>query len=505
MAFSRTQQWLTAGFGLVLISLIGTALSARNAIWEQANAASFIEELMDRSEALDELLWALSMAESSQQRYFETQQEDALASYYQQIEIIESYRNELLLETLATEAHPAEGSAYHEALSPFSEALADRLESLEQGISPDSPVEQALTAAEQSDILQQGREDQLKLEDTLQDFLDAGGLEYSFGLSPEREIAVNNALWRISLASGIGALTTGILYLWLMQLIGRQEQQAQALEQENQTLSQSFKSQGKNLKTVTSSLETELSRRQEIETTYKEIEQAKELTDLKLNFFSLASHELRTPLSAILVSAQLLDNPNAQRSEEKRSRNLKRIQSSAKTMTQLLADILLLTRAEAGKLEFSPQRIELPDFCQRLMDEVKFNAQAHQQMLVQHQGSCDIAYLDNKLLRAMLMSLLTNSIKYSPQESEIQLTIIGEEAQVCFQIKDQGIGIPLADQQYLFESFRRGNNVEKTPGTGLGLAVVKKCLDLHGGSIELESQVGLGTTFIINIPWQYPA
>lgn len=100
------------------------------------------------------------------------------------------------------------------------------------------------------------------------------------------------------------------------------------------------------------------------------------------------------------------------------------------------------------------------------------------------------------------MSLLTNSIKYSPQESQIQLTIIGEVGQVGFHIQDHGIGIPLADQQHLFESFRRGHNVKKTPGTGLGLAVVKKCLNLHGGSIELKSTVGTGTTFIINIPWQ---
>ena len=250
--------------------------------------------------------------------------------------------------------------------------------------------------------------------------------------------------------------------------------------------------------------ERELSHRQQIETTYKEVEEARELSELKLNFFSLASHELRTPLSAILVSAQLLDHANAPWSEEKRSRNLKRIQSSAKTMTQLLSDILLLTRAEAGKLEFSPQPVELLDFGQRLVDEVKFNTQAQQQIVVRQQGQCDIAYLDTKLLRAMLMSLLTNSIKYSSPESQIQLTVVGEASQVCFQIQDQGIGIPAADQRDLFESFHRGNNVEKMPGAGLGLAVVKKCLELHGGSIKLESQVGIGTTFFISIPWQQP-
>ncbi|MEO0943207.1 MAG: histidine kinase dimerization/phospho-acceptor domain-containing protein, partial [Cyanobacteria bacterium J06642_12] len=94
----------------------------------------------------------------------------------------------------------------------------------------------------------------------------------------------------------------------------------------------------------------------------------KELNDLKLNFFSLASHELRTPLSGILVATQLLQQAKGELSAEKRSRNLRRIQSAAKTMAQLLADILILTRAEAGKLEFNPEPLELQPFCQRLID-----------------------------------------------------------------------------------------------------------------------------------------
>ncbi|MEO1183119.1 MAG: sensor histidine kinase, partial [Cyanobacteria bacterium J06636_28] len=106
-----------------------------------------------------------------------------------------------------------------------------------------------------------------------------------------------------------------------------------------------------------------------------------------------------------------------------------------------------------------------------------------------------------RLLRAMLMSLLTNAIKYSPQESEIQLTIWGEHGHTRFQVSDQGIGVPAADQQHLFESFHRGQNVKSFSGTGLGLAVVKKCLELHGGQIEVESQVGVGTTFSIYVPW----
>ena len=99
------------------------------------------------------------------------------------------------------------------------------------------------------------------------------------------------------------------------------------------------------------------------------------------------------------------------------------------------------------------------------------------------------------------MGLLTNAIKYSPQESEIKFTIWAEKDHTRFQVSDQGIGIPLTDQQHLFESFHRGQNVETIVGTGLGLAVVKQCLALHGGAIEVESQVGVGTTFTVDIPW----
>ena len=502
MAFSKPQQWLTAGFGLLLASLVGTAFTARQAILEQATTLSLFEAMEAKAEVLEDFLFALSNADSIRDQYFESQTPEILNNYEEQLDLIDSFREDLLFEA---QLIPPEEEAYQTALEQLTEAINQHLENLEQVFVLESVP--ALSDEQKTTLTERSRETEAAIEKALELFLQAESesTEQPLEVFPDVEIETNNALWKISIVTGIGSLTASILYVWLLRLLGQQAKQNQALEQENQRLGESFQSQQQNLESITSSLQDELSRRQEIETTYKEVEEAKELSDLKLNFFSLASHELRTPLSAILVSAQLLDNAHAPWTEEKRSRNLKRIQSSAKTMTQLLSDILLLTRAEAGKLEFSPQQVELLEFSQALVDEVKFNAQAHQQIVVQHQGSCDIAYLDQKLLRAMLMSLLTNSIKYSPQESQIQLTIIGEVHQVCFQLQDQGIGIPLADQQHLFESFRRGSNAEKTPGTGLGLAVVKKCLDLHGGHIELDSQVGLGTTFIINLPWQQPS
>ncbi|MCA1990553.1 MAG: sensor histidine kinase [Coleofasciculus sp. S288] len=116
------------------------------------------------------------------------------------------------------------------------------------------------------------------------------------------------------------------------------------------------------------------------------------------------------------------------------------------------------------------------------------------------QGQCSIAHLDEKLLHSILTNLLTNALKYSPQGGQINFTLICEQEKAIFKIQDQGIGIPLEDQNHLFELFHRGKNIENIPGTGLGLSVVKKCLELQSGEIALKSEVGVGTTIIVTLP-----
>ena len=109
-------------------------------------------------------------------------------------------------------------------------------------------------------------------------------------------------------------------------------------------------------------------------------------------------------------------------------------------------------------------------------------------------------YMDEQLLRHILGNLLSNAIKYSPIGSTIRFTVVCEDETVIFQIQDQGIGIPQEDQQHLFESFYRASNVSNIAGTGLGLAIVKKAVDLHGGEITFDSEVGVGTTFVVSLP-----
>ena len=494
MNLSRPQQWLTVGFGAVFVALLGTTMLARQAIVNRVHPLEWAEEESYGYAYLNGLLVAMSEAEVAQQAYLETGEEEMLERYYARVNTLSDYYSDLIDEYIEMEID----DPYREPLENLGNAIENHNILLTTEIEQYEAEE--LSPTMQLDLVQQRLETRLDAQFALQELLEGDSLERGWEIA-DTSISINNELWLNSVAVGLGSITLCILYGWLIQMLKRQAQTETDLQSENQVLSEKLHAQIADLKTAKSALETELSRRQEIEATYKEIEQAKELTDLKLNFFSLASHELRTPLSAILVSAQLLDNPNAEWSETKRSRNLKRIQSAAKTMTQLLADILLLTRAEAGKLEFYPQMVELPNFCKSLVEEVKFNTQAQHHISVTHQGESEFAYLDEKLLRAMLMSLLTNAIKYSPQESEIQFTISGENGHTRFQVRDQGIGVPAADQQRLFESFHRGQNAKTVAGTGLGLAVVKKCLDLHGGTIEVESQMGVGTIFTVDIPW----
>jgi len=514
MTVSQPQKWLNLGFGVVLTTLLGTGLIAYRAIINREYPLAMESAVENGYAQLNELLAAIAGAEVSHQAYLETGAEENQRESYVYLERAESF-----LEGLKAEELDAEDSdikeldiqefealdteediywLYEEALAPLETALEKRVEGLAKNINePDSEPPDLQT---QIDRATQRSQDQFEIYEALQILLEEGSIDEQWALA-DTSLSINNRLWILSLVVGVSMLTLCALYLSLRQTLSRSQRVQQQLQQEKETLAATLSTETADLLSAKTSLAEELSRRQAIETTYKEIEQAKELTDIKLNFFSLASHELRTPLSAIMVSAQLLDNPNAQWTEAKRSRNLRRIQSSAKTMTQLLSDILLLTRAEAGKLEFNPQTIEIEAFCTALVESVKFNTQAQHHILVEQKGECAIACLDESLLRAMLMSLLTNAIKYSPQESEIRLIILGKQGHTQFQLTDQGIGIPAADQKQLFESFHRGENAKSIAGTGLGLAVVKKCLDLHGGNISVDSEVGVGTTFTIDLPW----
>ncbi|MBD2258777.1 ATP-binding protein [Pseudanabaena sp. FACHB-2040] len=240
-------------------------------------------------------------------------------------------------------------------------------------------------------------------------------------------------------------------------------------------------------------------KRQELEQMQQKLAQEKELGELKLQFFSMVSHEFRTPLSSILGSAQLLRETLYSTIDAAKLKGLLRIQASARLMTQLLNDILTLARADAGKLECRPELLEIQSFCLNLIEDLQLLNEPPRAIQFSQQGNCTHAYLDEKLLYSILSNLLSNAIKYSPADSPIYFTLYCEPGSIAFQVRDEGMGIAPEDQAQLYEPFIRGKNIGNTTGSGLGMAVVKKCLDLHQGEIELESEVGLGTTFTLKI------
>lgn len=244
-------------------------------------------------------------------------------------------------------------------------------------------------------------------------------------------------------------------------------------------------------------------RRQKLQILEQTLSQQQELSYLKLNLFSMISHEFRTPLSVILASSQLLAEILEPKIEQVHLRNLYRIQASAKLLNRLMTDILTITRAEAGKLECQPDWIDIEAFCLNLLDDIQssyLSNESHHRLNFTSHGRCRRVFLDEKLLYSILSNLVLNAIKYSPDDSEIDIQLSCEPEGIRVAVHDAGMGISQNEQDNIFTPFYRGQNVENISGSGLGLAVVKKCLELHHGHISVASDAGKGTTFAVYIP-----
>lgn len=231
------------------------------------------------------------------------------------------------------------------------------------------------------------------------------------------------------------------------------------------------------------------------------LEKEKELNELKSRFISMTSHEFRTPLTTIFSSTELLQDYSAKWAEDRKQKHFQRILTAVKHMNQLLNDVLLIGQAEAGKSKCNPALLDVIHFCQDLVDELQITANSHTITFVSQSDRLH-AYLDEKMLRHILSNLLSNAIKYSPEGGNVSFTLNCEQGKIIFRVQDRGIGIPAADQAQLFDTFHRASNVGTISGTGLGLAIVKKAIDLQHGQITFESEVGVGTTFIVSLPLQ---
>ena len=229
----------------------------------------------------------------------------------------------------------------------------------------------------------------------------------------------------------------------------------------------------------------------------KALEKERELNELKSRFVSMASHEFRTPLSTILTSASLIGRYNEPGTEDKRAKHISRIKSAVGNLTGILNDFLSLSKLEEGKFENQPETFNLTDLVYNTIDEIKLITKPNQKIIYQHEGTNEVT-LDRKFSRNICINLLSNAIKYSEKDIFISTSITPEKIQII--VKDQGIGIPKEEQEYLFTRFFRAKNATNIQGTGLGLNIVRKYLELMQGSITFESELQVGTTFTITLP-----
>lgn len=232
----------------------------------------------------------------------------------------------------------------------------------------------------------------------------------------------------------------------------------------------------------------------------KSLAREKELGQLKSNFVSMVSHEFRTPLGVIMSSAEILENYLDQLEPEDRREQLVSIRKNTRRMADLMEEVLVLGMVEAGKLDYKPTALDFPAFCRRLVDELQ--SATNNKCLVQISTPEDVnsAFADERLLQHVFNNLLSNAVKYSPAGSTVHFEIERDADSAVCRIRDHGMGIPDSDLERLFSAFYRGRNAGQVPGTGLGLTIVKRCVELHRGKIKVESTVGRGTTVTVKLP-----
>lgn len=230
------------------------------------------------------------------------------------------------------------------------------------------------------------------------------------------------------------------------------------------------------------------------------LENEKELNQLKSKFISLVSHEFRTPLTTILSSTELLEVATHKLIEERKKRHFKLIKNAVSRMTKLLDDVLVMSKAESGKLQYNPQLMNLNLLCREITEEMQQGIGNNHKVYFSDQGDASNVYMDSKLLHHIFTNLLSNAIKYSSQGSTVKFELNIEGDTALLEVQDEGIGIPPEELPELFQRFHRAGNVGNIPGTGLGLSIVKTCVDLHGGSIETASEMEVGTKFIVRLP-----
>jgi PAS domain S-box-containing protein len=272
------------------------------------------------------------------------------------------------------------------------------------------------------------------------------------------------------------------------------QQSAQRLQESNTKLEQFAEELEKRVERRTAELA------EAKEDLIKALTKEKELNTLKSRFVSMASHEFRTPLGTILSSVSLIDQYNKPEQEEKRHKHIERIKSMVKNLTDILNDFLSIDKLDEGKVNADPDLFDLTALSKEVTEAVQMSAKAGQKISYRHSGNKKEVFLDKKIMRNVITNLLNNAVKYSPENKPIEFSTGVTKKEILISVKDNGIGIPEKDRPHMFDRFFRAGNVTNIQGTGLGLNIVKRYVELMGGTISFISEIEKGTTFTVKFP-----
>ena len=230
------------------------------------------------------------------------------------------------------------------------------------------------------------------------------------------------------------------------------------------------------------------------------LEKEKELGKLKSRFISMASHEFRTPLATILALTETLMAYRHRLPDEQIEVRLSRIQDQIEHLKDIMEDVLLLAQMQERRVGFNPTKLNLDALCRSVIDEFQSQPDVSHKLVYSCDEELQEVLLDKKLMRQIINNLVSNAVKYSSGDRAISISLTYENRSLIFKVQDEGIGIPEADLKHLFEPFHRAANVGTISGTGLGMVIAKESVEMHGGTICVESQLGIGTTFTVTIP-----
>ncbi|MDP3981859.1 MAG: PAS domain-containing sensor histidine kinase, partial [Chlamydiota bacterium] len=230
------------------------------------------------------------------------------------------------------------------------------------------------------------------------------------------------------------------------------------------------------------------------------LEKEKELGELRSRFVSMASHEFRTPLTSMMIHLDFLKNHASEISEEQKIKKLEDLRENVCSMTKMLEDVMVLGKADVRKTEFHPALVDISKQCEEWIEDFKNVSQEKYQFQFSCTGEKSGLLIDKRLIGHVITNLIGNAIKFSPAGGIINISLIYEVNNTLLKVEDHGIGIPEEEKATIFESFHRAPNVSHIEGSGLGLSIVKRYLDLHSATITVDSRLGQGTTFTISFP-----